>query len=120
MAVRVKLREVYCNSGDDKRLGYATAVCLERFRCAEHREDEERPSIEARCSSCGGFMGYVVASCTHRRFCSISCTEQRKLRENEHRDSLVCEQAAHGMTAGELAEIHGLTPQNIYSILKGF
>lgn len=80
------------------------------------------PLKELRCVSCGEFLGYVSGQCTHGAYCSTACQQEKPLRRNEDRDSLVCElRASTDLTLDEIAELVGLPDKRaVHAIIQAF
>lgn len=79
------------------------------------------PLKDMRCVSCGEYLGRNSVSCTHGPFCSTSCEGQSNLRQDEARDSLICEQWASGdMDQVEIGIFHGLSKQTVNWIIQHF
>lgn len=78
---------------------------------------KDGPLIELRCSSCGEFLGYTVGQ-MRARYCSISCSNQPHLSQDEARASLIREQRAEGMSQVEIAEFHGISKQTVNWIIQ--
>lgn len=116
-------------TGGPARSIYLTAANETSLRRRLERGAPEKPDRTAArvaavtaefqsCQACG--QPVALRHTAGSAHCSLSCRQQKRLRPNEHRDTLICQQWALGMALAEIAEYHGMKLKTVHAVTQLF